>query len=845
MKLRTKKLVCAAVCAGMLFASVPTVTPFNMISITASAAYDVGPYLKKDTSWYSSDEAIAEADEIVKYQLSSGGWRKDMKNTGESGSWAKATIDNNTTWGQTRYLAKVYNATGIEKYKESCLKGFDLLVKMQYDNGGWPQIYQDDGTYHAHITYNDTAMVSVLRVMYDAAYKNGDFAFIDSTRQQQAKNAMDKGIDCILETQIEVNGKLTAWCQQYDEFTMEPCSARAYELPSISSSESVSIVEFLRSLPDKDNNIIRSINAAVNWFDSAKLEGVKWVSQDGDKVLVEDASAPYLWARFYEIETNRPMFSDRDGGVYYDVSEISLERRTGYAWYGTWPKNQLALGTIDELTEEPSTEPPATEPAETISGKLISSLVPETNDYSALWSIDTELNIGDLLYNDRTVTYTYIPDELIGAEAVVTPCDGKKVNGDLANITAAQDITLFTVIDSRVTAIPSWLSDWIVSDEIITNSDGIVYSLYKTDLSAGETVTLGTNGQSTGCTGYTVIAAEAGTNLEKETTIPGDTNCDQSVDVFDTIFLRRHLAKNELLTGIAFEAADVNGDAEVNISDLVLLQSWMLGNDVELFAYASQIETPVASGTFESIDFQFSGDIFIAGDSTVCDYDEAKLQNQNRCGWGMKLGENYNNVNVTNLARSGRSSRSFLSENNYETLCNSIGKGDYLFIQFGHNDEKTDDANRGTYPKLDFSTLDSNGKNSSGQYSFEWIILNKYVKMAQSKGATAVVVTPVTRRSSNGEANFKSHTEYAQGLIEMGVEYNVPVIDMTTLTAELYTELYNTGGADATAEMHCWSDDTQTTIDNTHLSIKGAEIIAGMIADETERLQLKISESLK
>ncbi len=833
MKPRTKRFICTAVCAGMLFASVPTVMPSDMIGITASAAYDVGDFLKNDDSWYSSDEAIAEAEEIVKYQLSDGGWRKDMKNTSVTGSWAKSTIDNNTTWGHTRFLAKVYNATGSETYKEACLKGFDLLINMQYDNGGWPQIYQDDGTYHAHITYNDTAMVSVLRVMLDAAYQQGDFAFIDSTRQQQAKNAVDKGIECILNTQIEVNGTLTAWCQQHDEFTLEPCSARAYELPSISSSESVGIVEFLRSLPEKDARIIRSINAAVNWFDSAKLEGVKWVEQDGDKVLVEDASAPYLWARFYEIETNRPMFSDRDGAVYYDVSEISLERRTGYAWYGTWPTAQLALGTL----EEPAAEP--------ITGKLISSLVPETNDYSALWSIDTELNIGDLLYNDRTVTYTYIPDELIGAEAVVTPCDGKKTDGNLAVLTAAEDIALFIVIDSRVTTLPSWLSDWTKSDETITNSDGIVYSLYKKDITAGESVTLGTNGQSTGCTGYTVIAAPAGTNPEKETAVPGDTTCDKNIDVFDLTALRMHIVKDNVLSEVAYEAADVDGDGSISIADAIRLQSWLFGNDVELCAYASQIETPAEVNIFESADFQFSGDVFIVGDSTVCTYDDETLQNQNRCGWGMKLADNYNGVNANNLALSGRSSRSFLSEDNYTTLCNSIGAGDYLFIQFGHNDEKTDDADRGTYPKLDFSTLDSNGMNSSGQYSFEWIILNKYVKMAQDKGATAVVVTPVTRRSSDGQANYKSHTEYAEGLVAMGEEYNIPVIDMTTLTTELYTELYSTGGADATAELHCWSDDTQTAIDNTHLSIKGAEIIAGMIADETESLKLKIADNLK
>ena len=136
-------------------------------------------------------------------------------------------------------------------------------------------------------------------------------------------------------------------------------------------------------------------------------------------------------------------------------------------------------------------------------------------------------------------------------------------------------------------------------------------------------------------------------------------------------------------------------------------------------------------------------------------------------------------------------------------------------------------------------------KSGVGGMGISWVIQNKYVKIVQAKGATVVLVTPVTRRGSNGTANYKSHVAYAEGLVKLGKEYNIPVIDMTTKTAELYTQLYNSGGADATAELHCYSDDTRTSIDNTHLSIKGCTIIADMIAEETANLNLKISEKLK
>lgn len=838
MKHKTGRFIGSMLSACILFSAVTAYIPHLSDEFQTSAAQvDWGSYLKKDSSWFGSSEGTAFADEILQYQLSDGGWRKDMANTSVTGSWAKSTIDNESTTSQIIVLARVYNATGTDKYKNGCLKGIDCLIDAQYDNGGWPQVFNDAGTYHAHITFNDTAMINVMNVLQDVAAESGDFGFVDSSRRQEAQTAVDKGIDCILKCQIEIDGKLTAWGQQHDEYTLEPTSARAYELPSLCTSESVGIVEFLRSLPEKNNDIIRSINAAVEWFDDVKLTGIKFVEQDGDKVVIEDSSASPLWARFYDLENIQPLFSDRDGQAYTDVSQISQERRTGYAWYGTWPAKSIQLGTLPLIEETP---------AEPITGTLIKTVVPDDNALPDLWSVDTDIQLGDKLYNDREVTYAVLPDELVGAEAVVTPCDGKKIDGDLAELTAAEDITVFIVHDSRVANLPSWLSDWQLWDVTAANSDGIEYNLYSKDVKADETITLGTNGQSTGCTGYAVIAAKTGTRLISDR-LPGDTDSSKTVNIFDLTLMKMHIGGNTELTGTAFENADVTGDKLVDVQDVKLLQEWLAGKDVTLKSYGSEVveEEPVITNSYESADFEFSGKVFVVGDSTVCNYTDAVMNAQNRCGWGMKLADNYDNVTVTNLALSGRSSRSFLNDSNYSTLCNNISKGDYLFIQFGHNDEKTDDADRSTYPGLDFSTLDSEGKNSSGQYSYEWYILNKYVKVAQNKGAAAVIVTPITRRSSNGTANYKSHTEYSNALIQLGKDYNIPVIDMTALTTELYTELYNNGGADATAEMHCYTDDTQSTIDNTHLSIKGATIIASMIAEQTGVLELKISQNLK
>ncbi|HEX3028703.1 MAG TPA: pectate lyase [Clostridia bacterium] len=301
--------------------------------------------LKNSDSWFGSADGIALADSIVQYQLADGGWRKDMT-VSSSGSWGKSTIDNDTTTSQIKVLAKTYKQTKNSKYLTACQKGIDLLLNGQYANGGWPQVFNDAGTYHAHITYNDNAMVHVLILLTDVSKRSGDYTFIDSTRASKASVCIEKGIKCILNTQITSNGIKTAWCQQHDEVTLKPTSARAYELPSTCTSESVSIVNYLKGISNPSSDITNAINSAVAWFKKVQIKGIKVVDTGDDKVVVSDPSAPPIWARFYELGTDRAFFVDRDSSIHYQLSEISQERRTGYAWYGDWPKNLVKEITV-------------------------------------------------------------------------------------------------------------------------------------------------------------------------------------------------------------------------------------------------------------------------------------------------------------------------------------------------------------------------------------------------------------------------------------------------------------------------------------------------------------------
>jgi PelA/Pel-15E family pectate lyase len=117
---------------------------------------------------------------------------------------------------------------------------------------------------------------------------------------------------------------------------LRPCSGRAYELASLSGAESVGILHLLMSLDRPSAEIIRSVQAGVAWFAAVKLTGLRQTRVDRNKVMIPDPDAPPLWARFYDIDTNRPFFCGRDGVKKYSLAEIESERRNGYAWYGDW-----------------------------------------------------------------------------------------------------------------------------------------------------------------------------------------------------------------------------------------------------------------------------------------------------------------------------------------------------------------------------------------------------------------------------------------------------------------------------------------------------------------------------
>ncbi|WP_341228096.1 pectate lyase [uncultured Arcticibacterium sp.] len=299
------------------------------------------------------------AEKIVLYQRDNGGWpqysgdptdykkplSKEFKSKLIGDKLEKdATIDDKSTTFEIVYLLQQAAKTKNEVYLDAAEKGMQYLFEAQNSAGGWPQKYPDISGYHKHITYNDQAMISVLWIMKRISDKEEPYTLLSQKTKERAKKSLEKGIECILNTQYIQNGKLTAWCAQHDSETLLPASARAFEPASLSGNESVGILKFLMAIENPDQRIQNSINAGIAWFKSVEIKdkAVRYFKNvnapKGRDIEVIDEEGKSLWARFYDLETNEPIFMGRDKERKANLSDLEIERRTGYAYLGTWPK---------------------------------------------------------------------------------------------------------------------------------------------------------------------------------------------------------------------------------------------------------------------------------------------------------------------------------------------------------------------------------------------------------------------------------------------------------------------------------------------------------------------------
>lgn len=332
--------------------------------------------LNREDSWYAGSEARHIADVIVSFQIPSGGWGKNMnmagpvRSPGESyvtnnenrfptpgdfdasrdPSWHYVgTIDNDATTTEMWFLAKVQahisHAEG-EPYRQAFLRGVHYLLAAQYPNGGWPQVWPLEGGYHDAITFNDDAVYNAIELLTAVSAEKPEVSFVPGSLRAKAERAVVKGIQCILAAQVVLNGHKTVWAQQCDPLTLRPVAARNYEPAALSSEESADLLVYLMSLAKPTAQVREAVNAGMTWLREHEIynEAVEGGrnTPEGRHLIAKQGAGP-IWARFYSVESEKPVFGDRDKTIHDDMNEISLERRNGYAWFNEAPAKALQV----------------------------------------------------------------------------------------------------------------------------------------------------------------------------------------------------------------------------------------------------------------------------------------------------------------------------------------------------------------------------------------------------------------------------------------------------------------------------------------------------------------------
>jgi PelA/Pel-15E family pectate lyase len=315
---------------------------------------------------YQPQQVTEIADNLLLYQRDNGAWIENRDPARILDATEKAALvaektqasgsfDNRNIYSQIDYLAAAFGQTRKPAYREAAARGLDYALAQQIAGcGGWPHSIPGSASYHRYITIADEVTSGMLRLLRKVSAGADPFGHVDASTRARAKAALDRGDECVLKLQVSQGGKLTGWAGQYDPQTLKPAQGRAFEMPSIVSQETVEMLRYLMSVQQPSDAQVNAIESAVAWLRRSQLDGVRlekvmlekpvqyqYHVATFDYRLVNDATAPPLWARFYDLADNGIVLANRDSVRVKDFSEIHPERRSGYAWFGTWPAEML------------------------------------------------------------------------------------------------------------------------------------------------------------------------------------------------------------------------------------------------------------------------------------------------------------------------------------------------------------------------------------------------------------------------------------------------------------------------------------------------------------------------
>lgn len=315
---------------------------------------------------YAPDQVASIADNILRYQRTDGGWVENqdpariLDDAEKARVQAEATksggsFDNRNIYTQLDYLATAYAITGDARYRDGSLKGIAFTLTQQIPAcGGWPHTVPATQSYHPHITIADDVTAGVLGTLRKIVSDTRRYAFVDAALRARVRAAIDAGDACLLRLQVRQGDTPAGWAGQYDARTLQPAQGRRFELPSIAAQETVGVVRYLMSIPDPSPAVMAAVDGAVDWLRRVEITGwrietfqapaeqFQYHRSTQDRRLVADPSATGLWARFYDVKDNSVVLATRDSRRVARYEDIPRERRTGYEWYGSWPRRLLS-----------------------------------------------------------------------------------------------------------------------------------------------------------------------------------------------------------------------------------------------------------------------------------------------------------------------------------------------------------------------------------------------------------------------------------------------------------------------------------------------------------------------
>ncbi|MCW3092624.1 MAG: rhamnogalacturonan acetylesterase [Ferruginibacter sp.] len=221
--------------------------------------------------------------------------------------------------------------------------------------------------------------------------------------------------------------------------------------------------------------------------------------------------------------------------------------------------------------------------------------------------------------------------------------------------------------------------------------------------------------------------------------------------------------------------------------------------------------------------------VYLIGDSTMCNYEISRAP---LTGWGMPFTYFFDStVVIDNRAKGGRSTRTFISENRWQPIADSLQEGDYVLIQFGHNDEAKEEKYKDRYtPVPDYRTN-----------------LVKFINETRNKKAIPVLITPVTRMRFDKDGKIEeTHKEYSAAVLEIGNQYHTPVIDLDGRSRELLQQFGPLYSKMLFMQLDSLEHPNYPTgqKDNTHFNELGARRIAELVLSEIRALKLELADRI-